>query len=136
MFQCVGAGCRTLPDIALEPFFKHVETASKNVASKRGNINLANKCIADALVDMDRWIGKGNWKNGFGKMFIDLKDLLAKYEVRLSGQSVRQAEVHHSMTPARSSENALHVYIKEPRRADKIIPSISRHLKARLEETA
>ena len=83
--QCLAAGCRTLPDIALQPFFKKVDTASKNVASKRGNINFANKCIAEALGEMDLWIGKGNWKNGFGKMFIDLRDLMAKYEVRLAG---------------------------------------------------
>jgi hypothetical protein len=85
---------------------------------------------------MHIWIGKGNWKNDFGKMFLDLKDLLSKYEVRLAGLSVRQATMHHIMMLARSSESVLPVYIKEPRRADKIIPSILWRLNARLEDAA
>jgi hypothetical protein len=38
------------------------------------------------------------------------------------------------MMHARSPESALHVYIKEPHRAYKIIPSILRRLNDRLEE--
>ncbi len=56
---CPVAGCAA-PDIALEPFFKEVETFSKNEGSKRGKIHVANKCIADALNGMEKWIGKGN----------------------------------------------------------------------------
>jgi len=59
---------------------------------------------------------------------------MANYEVRLAGQSVRQAEVYQSTVPGRTPENALHLFIKELRRADKIIPSILRPLKARLDE--
>ena len=59
---------------------------------------------------------------------------MAKHEVRLAGQSVRQAEVHQSTAPARTPESALHLFIKKPRRTDKIIPSILRPLNDRLEE--
>ena len=132
---CVTAVCSFLPDIALLPFFKKVETLSKNEGSKRGNIPIANKCIAHALVDMDLWIGKGNWKLNFGKMFIDLRDLMAKYELRLAGQSVRQTALHNRAAPARTSVSALHLCITEPRRAELVIPSILMPLNTRLEES-
>ena len=74
---------------------------------------MANKCIATALVDMDLWIGKGNWKHGFGKMFIDLRDLMAKYELRLAGQSERQTTLHKNTAPARTSASALHLCITD-----------------------
>ena len=83
-YTCVAACCSFLPDIALFPFFQKVETAGKNEGSKRGKNSLANKCIENALVDMDLWIGEGNWKNSFG-FFIDLRDLMGKYELRLAG---------------------------------------------------
>ena len=54
------AGSAKLHDATLDPFFKVVDTTSKNNGSKHGNINLANKCIADALGDMEKWITKGN----------------------------------------------------------------------------
>ena len=56
--SCLGTGCPFLRDIALLPFFKNGETASKNEGSKRGNIAIANKCIANVVADMDLWIGK------------------------------------------------------------------------------
>jgi len=55
-------------------------------------------------------------------MFIDLRDLMAKYDGRMAGQSVRHVEVHKSTVHARTPESALHLFIKEPRQADKIIP--------------
>ncbi len=63
--MCAYAGCPS-PDVLLEPFFKEVDTLSKNEGSKQGNITMANKHIADALLNMKKWITKGNWKNGFG----------------------------------------------------------------------
>ena len=42
--------------------------------------------------------------------------------------------MHYNMMLAHSPESALHLYIKEPRRKDTIIPSILRRLNARLEE--
>ncbi len=48
----VVAGCASL-DTLLQPFFKEVDTCIKNVGSKRGKINFANKCIAAVLVDME-----------------------------------------------------------------------------------
>jgi len=55
-----SVACCAARDIALEPFFKEMETFIKNEKSKRGKIHVANKCIADALVGMEKWIGKGN----------------------------------------------------------------------------
>ncbi len=69
-----------------------------NVGSKRGRINFANKCIADALLDMGLWIGRGNWKIGFGNIFFDLRDLMAKDELRLTVQIVRQTSLHNNTT--------------------------------------
>jgi hypothetical protein len=62
----------------LEPFFKVVNTSSKNQGSKHGNINLANNCIADALGDMEKWITKGYWNNGGGEIFLNFRDILGK----------------------------------------------------------
>jgi hypothetical protein len=57
----VATGWPFLPDIALLQFFKKVENFSIKIeGSKRGNIPIANKYIARALVDMVLWIGKGN----------------------------------------------------------------------------
>jgi hypothetical protein len=69
----------------LQQFFKIIDTTNKNAGSKRGNIKLANKCTADAFVDMETWITRGSWKNGGGLMFLNLRDIMAKYELRLSG---------------------------------------------------
>jgi hypothetical protein len=38
---------------------------------------------------MEKWISKGNWKNGNGKMFLNFTDIRAKYELRLSGKVER-----------------------------------------------
>jgi len=129
------AGCASL-DILLQPFFKEVDTLSKNVGSKRGKIHFANKCIATALIDMEKWIGQGNWKSGFGDMFLGFRDAMARYELRLSGQSSRQAELHTNPHPARTVDNALKVYIKEARRADKAIPRVLESLNEKLQESA
>jgi hypothetical protein len=58
---------------------------------------------------MEKWIGQGKWKTGFGDMFLGFKDAMARYELKLSGQSSRQAELHSIPQPARTSQNALHV---------------------------
>jgi hypothetical protein len=84
---------------------------------------------------MDLWIGKGNWNDGFAKMFIDLRDLMGKYELRLVGQSVRHTPLHMNPAPARTLASSLHVCITEPRRANLAIPSILRPLNRRLEES-
>ncbi len=55
-----------MPDICLLPFLQSVKTAIKNMLNKHGDIKLASKCIDVALLDMGRWIGKGNWENGYG----------------------------------------------------------------------
>ena len=47
-----------VPNLILQPFFETVETASKNAASKRGDIEAANKSISYALLGMSSWIGK------------------------------------------------------------------------------
>jgi hypothetical protein len=112
-----------VPNIILMPFFETVETASKNDASKRGDIAAANKNISSAMLGMDSWIGKGNWKDaGFGDIFLCYRDCMNKYYLRLTGQAERQIQVNRSLLPLRTSENALHVYVTEPRRADKPIP--------------
>ena len=99
------------------PFFKVTDvTFSKNVVWKHGGIDMASKCITESLIrDMEKWISKGNWENGGGQMFLNLKDLLAKYELRLSGFLERQTTLDGSYAPARTIENALHVYVREPR---------------------
>ena len=84
---------------------------------------------------MDLWIGKGKWNNGFAKKFIDLRDLMGKYELRLDGQSVRQTTLHMNPAHARTLASTLHVCITEPRRAKLTIPSILRPLNCRLEES-
>jgi len=81
--RCTRAGCPS-QDALLEPFFKEVETFNKNEGSKRGKISMANKSIAAALIDMDKWITEGNCKNGFGAMFLGFRDDMAKYELRLT----------------------------------------------------
>ena len=48
------------PEALLEPFFLEVGTFNKNEGSKRGKITLANKHIANTLINMDNWITKGN----------------------------------------------------------------------------
>ena len=40
----------------LQPFFKTVETASKNARSKHGDVEAANKSIDFALLGMINWI--------------------------------------------------------------------------------
>ena len=49
-----------MPDIVLLPFFATVKTASKNKKTRHGGMKLANKFIDIALLDMSRWIIKGN----------------------------------------------------------------------------
>ena len=60
-----------------------MDTFNKNEGSKRGKVTMANKHIADALVNMDKWITIGNWKNVFGDMFLGYRNVMAKYELRL-----------------------------------------------------
>ncbi len=76
MFICTVASCAA-HDIAFEPFFKEVETFSKNEGYKRGKIHVASNYIAIALVGMTKWIGKDIWKTGFGNMFLGYGDAMA-----------------------------------------------------------
>ena len=102
--------------------------------AKQVNIALANKCIADALLGMDKWIFKGNRKNGLVAIFLDCRSAMQRYYLRLTYQTIRQAQVHKSANPPKTVENALQLYSKEPRRADKAIPSILLHyLNAKLD---
>ncbi len=80
---------------------------------------MANKCIADALNGMEKWIGKGNSKTSFGDIFLGFRDAMARYDLKLSGQSSRQAKLHSMPELARTAQNALHVYIsREPIQAE------------------
>ncbi len=107
-------------------------TASKNEGAKRGDMALANRCIASGLLGMEAWIAKGNWQNGYGAMFINFRDSTKRYYLRVSAQTDRQVQVRESMTPLRNAENALFLYIKEPRRADKDISLLLRPLNTKL----
>jgi hypothetical protein len=92
--------------------------------NKHGDIKLAIKCIDVALLDMGRWIGKGNWENGYGTVFTGFRDCLHRYYLRTTGQAVRTEQVRTSVAPVRTLNNSLRVYIKEAWRADSSIPSI------------
>jgi len=72
------------------------------------------------------WITKGNWINSFGAMFLSFRDAMQNYFLRLIGQVERQAQVNRNPSLVRSSTNALKVYVKESRRADKVIPEVLR----------
>ena len=86
-----------MPDIVLLPFFKTIKTANKNDKSKHGDMKLANKYIDIALLDMDKWIDKGNnWANGYGAAFIGLRDCMQRYYLRLTVQLVRHTHVYAS----------------------------------------
>jgi len=85
-----------VPDIILLPFFNTVKTASKNDKAKHGDMVLANKYINIALLDMHKWIDKGNWANGYGAAFIGFRDCMQRYYLRLTGQLVRQTQVYAS----------------------------------------
>ena len=99
-------------DIILQPFFETVETASKNVALKRGDIEVANKSISSALLGMGSWIGKGNWKDvGFADILLCFRDSMQRYYLRLTGHAARQNLVNRSIFPLRTADNALHVYL-------------------------
>jgi hypothetical protein len=100
-------------DIALEPFFNAIPTASKIDRAKRGNMELSNTCITTALVGMELWIAKGNWVNGFGAIFLGFRDAMQKYVLRLIGQVEWQAQVNSNPSPIRSATNALKLYVKE-----------------------
>ena len=67
-------------------------------------------------------------------MFIGFRDVMAKYELRRTGQSARQTAIHNNSVPASTSENALHVYIKEPRRAYKPILPLLKSLNSKMVE--
>ena len=106
----------------LQPFFKTIDTLSKNAGSKNGNIEAATNSIDSALIGMSGWIGKGNWKDSFGDIFRCFRDSMQRYYLRLASQTARQARANSSITPLRTIENALHVHVREPRRADKAAP--------------
>jgi len=83
---------------------------------------------------MDEWIGnKGNWPNGFGKVFINFRDGMQRYYLRLTGQTHRAIHEQKIVAPLRNTDNSLHVYLKEPRRVDKTNPSHLRPLNKRLD---
>jgi len=75
-------------------------------------------------------------KNGFGDIFLGYRNVMAKYELRLTGQSTRQTVLHTSETPSRTSTNALLVYIQEPCNARKLIPSVLHSLNAKMVESS
>ena len=106
-------------DIALKPLFETFEAASKNEGSKRGDMAATNRFIDSALLGIDAWIAKGNWHHGFGARFIQFRDSMQTYYLRVSGQNIRQMQANKSGKPLRTAENALYLYLKEPRRVDK-----------------
>jgi hypothetical protein len=91
-------------------------------------MEMADSCIATVFVGMDTWFQKGNWKNGFGDIFLDFRTSRQKYYLRLNDQVVRHAIANTIATPIRNITNALHVYLKEPRMADITIPPILQDL--------
>jgi hypothetical protein len=78
-----------VPAILLLPFFKTVKAASKNDKSKYGDMQLANKYIDIAILNMDKWIDKGSWANGYGAAFIGFRDCMQRYYLRLTGTHER-----------------------------------------------
>jgi len=97
-------------------------------------MELANRCIESALLAMDKWITKGNWNNGIGAMFLSFRDAMHKYYLRLTRRVERQSQVHKSTAPMRTSDSALRVYLREPRRADKSIPPILQSLDKKVQD--
>ena len=56
-------------------------------------------------------------------MFLVFMDAtMARYELKLSGQSSRQAELHSIPQHARTTQNDLHVYIRETLKPNQTIP--------------
>jgi hypothetical protein len=47
---------------------------------------------------MDKWITKGNWKNDGGQMFLNFKDLMAKYELCLQSLQARPLQARANNT--------------------------------------
>jgi hypothetical protein len=111
------------------------DTSNKNTDSRRGNIILANKHMVDAFVDMEKWITRGNWKNSGGLMFLNFRDIMGKYKLRLPGQLQRQSTLITSAAHDRTTETALHLFLKEPRRADTSIPAILRPLNTCIQQS-
>jgi hypothetical protein len=99
-------------------------------------MQVANKSIDFALFGMEKWITKGNWEHGFGTMFLGFRDAMQKYYLRLTGQVIRQVAVHLNVTPMRTAQNALHVYIKEKRRADRAIPLVLQAIDKKVQDVA
>ena len=58
---------------------------------------------------------------------------MQRYYLKVSGQSIRQAQVMTNATPLRTEENALNLYLKEPRKADKHIPLVLQPLNKKLQ---
>ena len=59
---------------------------------------------------------------------------MATYELRLTCRVERQTNSHKSSAPACIPETTLHVYVKNPRRADMFILAILRPLNTRLQQ--
>ena len=78
---------------------------------------------------MDRKRQLAEWVRDYVHQF---QRFHAEIFLRVSAQTDRQVQVRESMTPLRNAENALFVYIKEPRRADKDIPLLLRPLNTKL----
>jgi hypothetical protein len=72
----------------------------------------ANRYIDSALLGMDTWITKGNWQNGFGEMFIQFRNSMQIYYLRVSGQSIRQAQVQKTITPLRTAKKCIEFVFK------------------------
>ena len=51
----------------------------------------------------------------------------------MSGQSIRHAHVINSATPKWTADNALKLYVREPRMVDRAIPPVFRRLNTKLE---
>ncbi len=90
------------------------------------------------------WTLLWTWRNGSqeeigrmaGGMFLIFRDIMGKYELRLSGQLQRQLTSNASAAPTRTSETTLHLFVKEPRRSDRSIPAKLRPLNIRIQQSA
>ena len=61
----------------------------------------------------------------FGAIILGFRDVMHKYYFKLTGQVIWQAAGHLSVTPKRTTQNVLHVYIKENTRAGIVWPLLS-----------
>jgi hypothetical protein len=58
---------------------------------------------------------------------------MQRYYLRATNLAIRQAQVQKSINPLRTAENALQLYLREPRKADRDIPLVLQRPNTKLE---